>query len=80
MADDSLFYLIENTMNSLIGDAVNVINEIFSSYEVMPFNLKIDDFLEFALDQFAKRMEKIESFKGSNEELLDKSFSEGLDN
>lgn len=57
--DPSLFEKIEERMNSLFPIAMGIISEIFESYEEMPFGLKMEDFTDFALDQFNKRFEKL---------------------
>jgi ribonucleoside-diphosphate reductase beta chain len=61
--DPSLFEKIEERMNSLFPIAMGIISEIFESYEEMPFGLKMEDFTDFALDQFNKRFEKLEKAK-----------------
>ena len=61
--DSSLFEFIEERMNSLLPLALGIINEIFESYDEMPFGLQIDDFVSFAMDQFNKRFEKLEKAK-----------------
>ena len=62
-SDSSLFEFIEERMNSLLPLALGIINEIFESYDEMPFGLQIDDFVSFAMDQFNKRFEKLEKAK-----------------
>lgn len=62
-SDPSLFEKIEERMNSLFPIAMGIISEIFESYEEMPFGLKMEDFTDFALDQFNKRFEKLERAK-----------------
>lgn len=61
--DPSLFEKIEERMNSLFLIAMGIISEIFESYDEMPFGLKMEDFTDFALDQFNKRFEKLERAK-----------------
>lgn len=61
--DPSLFEKIEERMNSLFPIAMGIISEIFESYDEMPFGLKMEDFTDFALDQFNKRFEKLERAK-----------------
>ena len=62
-SDPSLFEKIEGRMNSLFPIAMGIISEIFESYDEMPFGLKMEDFTDFALDQFNKRFEKLERAK-----------------
>lgn len=59
-ADPSLWTLLEETMNTLLTPAVQVIGEIFASYEVMPFGLQEDEFIQYAIGQFSRRFERIE--------------------
>ncbi|RMD95646.1 MAG: ribonucleotide-diphosphate reductase, partial [Calditrichaeota bacterium] len=54
---------IESRMNALLEPALGVINEIFAAYPEMPFGLDLDEFLNFALNQFQKRMDRIERAK-----------------
>jgi ribonucleoside-diphosphate reductase beta chain len=53
-------------MQKLLEPALEVINEIFERYETMPFGLKIEDFIGFAMDQFNKRMTRIERAKAQS--------------
>ncbi len=54
---------IENRMNELLEPAIGVIMEGIGGYEVLPFGLELDMFLNYAMDQFQKRMERIEKAK-----------------
>jgi len=58
--DRSLLNHFEERMNILLLVAINIINNIFTNYNIMPFDLKVDDFVDFAMNQYAKRLEKIE--------------------
>lgn len=58
--DASLWETLETHMNSLLLPALGVISDIFSQYEVMPFGLREEDFVEYATDQFSKRFERLE--------------------
>ncbi|HRK28859.1 MAG TPA: R2-like ligand-binding oxidase [Chitinophagales bacterium] len=51
---------IETRMNELIEPAIAFIMESLGCYEQLPFGLEIDMFLDYAMDQFQKRMERIE--------------------
>ena len=64
--------ILERRMEELLELAMNVINDIFDRYEVMPFGLKKETFVEFALSQFGKRINRIESAgEDQNEALFD---------
>ena len=49
----------ENELEDLLYDATNVINEIFARYEVVPFGLEKEWFLNHAIQQFQNRMTKL---------------------
>lgn len=49
----------ENELEDLLYDATNVINEIFARYEVVPFGLEKEWFLNHAIQQFQNRMKKL---------------------
>lgn len=61
-----LWSFAEQTMNDLLMPAVGVIHEIFAQYDPVPFGLNIDDFINYAMMQFQKRMERIESARGKS--------------
>ena len=50
---------LELLLEELLYDATNIIQEIFSQYEVVPFGLKEDWFLEHAIKQFQNRIAKL---------------------
>lgn len=62
-AAPELWEAIEQDMNRLFLPAVGVINDIFQAYDPMPFGLVEDDFVNYAIDQFNKRYERIEKAK-----------------
>ena len=57
---------LEEQMNTLLTPAIGVIGDIFTCYDPMPFSLDIDDFVNFAMDQFSKRYERLEKARGAN--------------
>ena len=59
--DPSLFAVAEKRMEELIEYAIGFINEIFDHYnDDVPFGIKRSDFVEFAMNQFSKRLAKLE--------------------
>ncbi len=50
---------LENHLEELLNNATNIIHEIFEPYDVVPFGLEKEWFLEYALKQFQHRMEKL---------------------
>jgi len=65
-ADDALWAPIEARMSELLLHAMGVIDEAFQCYEVMPFNLQMETFSTYALAQFQKRLERLESARGKS--------------
>ncbi len=64
--DDSLWEVIENRMNALLMPAVGVVREFFSRYAPVPFGLCEDEFADYAMTQFQKRMERIQKARGAS--------------
>ena len=52
---------IEEQMGALLLPALEVIQEVFAPYEVPPFGLRIEEFTEFAMQQFQFRLERLET-------------------
>lgn len=48
-------------MQELLMPALGVIDDIFSAYDPVPFGLKQDDFVSYAMMQFQKRLSRIEA-------------------
>ncbi|MCC5941278.1 MAG: R2-like ligand-binding oxidase [Balneolaceae bacterium] len=49
----------EKHLETLLDDATNVIHEIFEPYDVVPFGLEKEWFLNFAIKQFQHRIDKL---------------------
>jgi ribonucleoside-diphosphate reductase beta chain len=58
--DPQVWDHIVERMNELVLHAMGVIDEIFASYDPMPFNLQIETFSTFALNQFQRRLNRLE--------------------
>lgn len=65
-ADDTLWEVLEGTMNELLTPALGVIGDVFSAYDPAPFDLQEADFVDFALDQFQKRVARLEKARGAS--------------
>ena len=52
-------------MNTLLPLAIGVIGDTFARYEVVPFGLVEEDFVNYAMMQFSKRFERLEKAKGA---------------
>ncbi|NWG35734.1 MAG: R2-like ligand-binding oxidase [Chloroflexi bacterium] len=59
---------LDSQMNTLLPFAIGVIADAFAAYEVVPFGLVEDDFVDYAMSQFTKRFERLEKARGA---LLD---------
>ena len=56
---------LEMYMNTQLPLAIGVIGDAFARYEVVPFGLVEEDFVNFAMAQFSKRFERLEKAKGA---------------
>lgn len=61
---------LEEQMNSLFPFAIGVIGDAFACYEVVPFGLVEEDFINFAISQFTKRFERLEKARGASLEEI----------
>lgn len=60
-AEPNLWDVLEETMNDLLPHALGIIGDIFGAYELFPFGLEESTFTDFALDQFNKRIVRLEA-------------------
>ena len=51
---------IEHRMSHLLPIALGVVQEMFAPYETLPFGLRMETFLDFAMGQFQRRIERVE--------------------
>ncbi len=65
-ADDGLWPVVEQTMNELLPYALATVGEAFDYYDPIPFGLDPAIFTDFALNQFQKRLERIERARGAS--------------
>lgn len=54
-----LWPLAERRMDDLLEPALGIVTETFALFEPMPFGLRLEEFTEYALLQFGKRVEHI---------------------
>ncbi len=59
-ADPQIWQTIEGELNEQLLTAMGVIDDAFLAYDVMPFGLTHDDFMSYAMGQFARRTERLE--------------------
>jgi len=70
---------LDTQMNSLLPSAIGVIGDAFAAYEVVPFGLVEDDFVNYAMSQFTKRFERLEKAKGASLEEINRVARETED-
>ena len=71
-----LWESLEIHMNALLPSAVGVIGDTFAAYDVVPFGLKEEDFIEYAMDQFSKRFERLEKARGASLDEINRVANE----
>jgi len=71
-ADDSLWDVAETTMNDLLPPALGVVGDAFAAYDPMPFGLVEADFTDYALNQFQKRITRLERARGASLDDIDR--------
>ncbi len=57
---------LQMQMSMLLPSAIGVIGDAFSRYKVVPFGLVADDFVNYAMSQFTKRLERLEKARGAS--------------
>ncbi|MCX8062907.1 MAG: R2-like ligand-binding oxidase [Anaerolineales bacterium] len=57
---------LESHMNSLLPYALGVVSDAFARYEVVPFGLVEEDFINYAMEQFSKRFARLERARQAN--------------
>jgi len=63
---------LQMQMNMLLPSAIGVIGDAFARYEVVPFGLKEEDFVNYAMGQFSKRYERLEKARGVSLDEINK--------
>jgi len=70
-ADPMLWDVLEAQMNTLLPAALGVIGDVFAAYDPVPFGLVEDDFVDYGLAQFQKRVARLERARNmSLEEII----------
>ena len=58
--DAALWDVLEEQVNELLPAALGVIADVFAAYDPVPFGLVEEDFIEYGLAQFQKRVGRLE--------------------
>ena len=70
---------LDTQMNNLLPFAIGVIGDAFACYDVVPFGLVEDDFVNYAMSQFTKRFERLEKAKGASLDEINRVAQETQD-
>lgn len=70
---------LQTHMNTLLPSAIGVIGDAFARYEVVPFGLKEEDFINYAMGQFSKRFERLEKARGASLDEINRVAKENED-
>ena len=62
--DAALWDVLEEQMNALLPAALGVIGDVFAAYDPVPFGLVEEDFIDYGLAQFQKRVGRLERARG----------------
>jgi len=62
--DPALWDVLEGQMNTLLPAALGVIGDVFAAYDPVPFGLVEEDFIDYGLAQFQKRVGRLERARG----------------
>lgn len=65
-ADDSLWQVAEDTFNALVMPAIGIISEGLAAYDPIPFDLSEAEFTDYAMNQFQKRIARLERARGAS--------------
>ena len=60
----ALWEVLEGQVNELLPAALGVIGDVFAAYDPVPFGLVEEDFVEYGLAQFQKRIGRLERARG----------------
>jgi ribonucleoside-diphosphate reductase beta chain len=77
--DDSLWGVVEQTINELFIPGLGVIGDAFACYDPIPFGLQESDFIEYATAQFQKRIDRVERARGASLAEIDRSTQMVID-
>jgi len=75
-AHEEVWPEVERRMGELLEPAIQLIYELFSAYEVVPFGLQLETFVEYAMAQFSRRFARIEKARGQSLEQIYRAAEE----
>jgi ribonucleoside-diphosphate reductase beta chain len=74
-ADDANWTVFETRMNELIPLALSNTEEAFALYDEVPFDLTMDEFMQYATDKGMRRLGTINSARGRPVGEIDLDYS-----
>jgi ribonucleoside-diphosphate reductase beta chain len=74
-ADDANWDVFETRMNELMPLGLRLIEEGFALYDPMPFDLSVDEFMQYAADKGMRRLGTINSARGRPLGEIDLDYS-----
>ncbi len=77
--NDSLWQVLEDQMNTLFLPAVGVIADGLAPYNPIPFGLEESVFVDYAVSQFNKRMDRIEKARGASLDEIYRVTQQAID-
>ena len=69
--ESSIWRVIESRLSELLTPCIGIIGEAFAAYEKPPFELKYEDFANYAMEQFNKCLSRLEKARGATIEQVD---------
>ena len=72
-----LWPAIETRMEELLPLALGIVDETFAAYDEMPFGLDLDEFVDYAVGQYGKRIARIERARAGGPLELGEDDEEG---
>ncbi|MEM8931582.1 MAG: R2-like ligand-binding oxidase [Acidobacteriota bacterium] len=76
---DPVWEAVEHRMNTLLPQALGVVQELFATYDALPFGLELDAFLGVAMTQFQRRFQRIEKARDQTLEQVLRLGAETID-
>lgn len=70
---------LQTQMNVLLPSAIGVIGDAFARYDLVPFGLVEDDFVNYAMSQFSKRFDRLEKARGASLDEINRAARENED-
>ncbi|HSR68426.1 MAG TPA: R2-like ligand-binding oxidase [Acidobacteriota bacterium] len=61
---DPVWEIIQDEMSELLPFALGIVEEVFAAYREPPFQLDLDEFLDYASGQFQARIHRIDQARG----------------